>query len=152
MLPKITSHSSSALLLHFTWCVALEFKSNCPLLEVNSKFFQGDSNTQSYKCLQLALPNTYCYPQKLYFVCNGQFLYTTSMLVAFLKQSIFNLFIQKEVGGTELPLYTDQQKGYFIAGIYFILSKGENILNKLKPDFIGSFSLLRRGNYFAEVM
>lgn len=32
-----------------------------------------------------------------------------------------------------------------------MLSKGENTLNKLKPDFIG-FSLPRRGNYFAEVM
>lgn len=73
------------------------------------------------------------------------------MLVAFLKQSIFNLFIQKELDGTEFSLYIDQQKGYFIAGIYFMLSKEENTLNKLKPDFIG-FSLLGRGNYFAEVM
>lgn len=32
-----------------------------------------------------------------------------------------------------------------------MLSKGENTLNKLKPDFIG-FSRPRRGNYFAEVM
>lgn len=32
-----------------------------------------------------------------------------------------------------------------------MLSKGENTLNKLKPDFIG-FSVPRRGNYFAEVM
>lgn len=73
------------------------------------------------------------------------------MPVAFLKRSIFNLFIQKELGGTELPLYIDQQKGYYIAGIYFMLSKGENTLNKLKPHFIG-FSLPRGGNYFAEVM
>lgn len=62
-----------------------------------------------------------------------------------------NLFIRKELGDTELPLYIDQQKGYFIAGIYFMLSERKNTLNKLKPDFIG-FSLPRRGNYFAGVM
>lgn len=32
-----------------------------------------------------------------------------------------------------------------------MLSKGENTLNKLQPDFIG-FSLPRRENYFAGVM
>lgn len=73
------------------------------------------------------------------------------MFVALLKQSILNLFIQKGLGATELSLYIDQQKGYFIAGIYFMLSEAENTLNKLKPDFIG-FSLPRRGDYFAGVM
>lgn len=57
-------------------------------------------------------------------------------------------FIQKELGNTALSLYTDQQKGYFIAGIYFMLSKGEHTLNKLKLNFIG-FHLPGRGNYFA---
>lgn len=32
------------------------------------------------------------------------------LYVAFLKQIILNLFIQKGLGGTELSLYTDQQK------------------------------------------
>lgn len=58
---------------------------------------------------------------------------------------------KKGLSGTELSLHIDQQKGYFIAGIYFMLSKGENTLNKLKPDFIG-FSFPSRGNYFAGVM
>lgn len=62
-----------------------------------------------------------------------------------------NLFIRKGLGDTALLLYIDQQKGYFIGGIYFMLSERKNTLNKLKTDFIG-FSLARRGNYFAGVM
>ena len=47
------------------------------------------------------------------------------MLVLFSKESIFNLFIQKGLGGTELPSYIDQHKVYFITGIYFMLSERE---------------------------
>lgn len=77
-----------------------------------------------------------------------EILQSTDMHVSFLKLVILNVLFNKGLGGTELSLNIDQQKGYFIVGIYFILSKGGHILNKLKPDFIGS-SLPSRGNYFS---
>lgn len=128
--------------------MALECKHNYTQLEGNSKFFEA-GNTQlpmpracTFQPLLLptgSLPCQYwagssedwyvcCIPETYYFKCT-----------------------QKGLGGTELSIYTDQQKGYFTAGIHSMLSKGENTLNKLKSDFIG-FSLPRRGNYFPGVM
>lgn len=145
MPPKLLESLLLCSSLWLSWCVALECKPNCPRLEVNSKFFQAGNNTQlsmpracalrplllpmvALPCLYWAVSsedwNACCILETYYFKCT-----------------------QKGRGGTELSIYIDQQKGYFIAGIHSMLSKGENTLNKLKSDFIG-FSLPRRGNYF----
>lgn len=132
-----------------SWCVALECQSNCPQLEVNSRFFQAGNNAQlsmPRACtLQPLLLPTVALPCLCWAVSSEDW-----HACCILKTYYFKC-TQKGLGGTELSIYIDQQKGYFIAGIHSMLSKGENALNKLKPDFIG-FSLPGRGNYFARVM